>query len=173
LLLNVAQVGAPVGLKGDVRLSLRTDTPDARLVVGAVLSVAGEGVSLTVVNVRKQDNHYIVRFRGVENRTASEQLRGKMLQIETTTAESLDGDSEFYYADLAGLQVRLAQDNQLVGVVRNVIAYPAQDLLDVAISGEKSVLIPFVRQIVPEINLSEGYILIDPPSGLLDGALDE
>jgi 16S rRNA processing protein RimM len=171
LLLNVAKIGGSVGVKGAVRLSLTTDSPSTRLVKGAVFEVEGSKKSLEVANIRRQGMSYIACFEGVDTRNLADELRGSVLQVDVDLSEN--GNDEFYYVALVGLEVREIATNSVIGSVKSVVNYPAQDLLEVALSGsnkKNSVLIPFVKQIVCTVNLQEKYLEVDLPDGLLDEA---
>ena len=83
-------------------------------------------------------------------------------------AEPLEHDAEedgYYDHELVGLEVRM--DKKPIGKVTGVMDTPNRKILEVDYQG-REVLIPFVMDIVPEVDLDEGYLTITPPEGLLD-----
>jgi 16S rRNA processing protein RimM len=161
----VGRVGRPHGLRGEVTVQIRTDFPEQRFVAGAQLDV-GRGRTLTVEAVRPHSGALLVRFAGVADRDGAAQLRGLVLTIEVTGLPSLDDPDEFYDHQLEGL-VAVGPDGAALGTVREVVHAPASDLL-VLETDHGEVLVPFVRAIVPEVDLAGGRVVLDPPAGLLD-----
>lgn len=161
----VGRAGRPHGLRGELTVAVRTDAPDERFAVGAQL-VAGDGRVLTVASVRSHSGRLLVRFEGVEDRSAAAALRGSLLTVDVRTVAPSEDPDEFHDHDLEGL---LAVDptGQELGTVREVLHGPGTDLLVVdGASGE--VLVPFVREIVPEVDVAGGRLVVAPPEGLFD-----
>jgi 16S rRNA processing protein RimM len=167
--LVVGRVGRPHGVRGDVMVEVRTDDPESRYAPGSVLltdpEVAGP---LTVEAARWHSGRLLVAFAGCHDRSAAERLRGVMLLVEVPDDERPEDPEEFYDHQLAGLAV-LTVGGQPVGEVTEVLHLPAQDVLAVRRSDGGEVLVPFVSEIVPEVDLEAGRVLIDPPGGLIDG----
>jgi 16S rRNA processing protein RimM len=125
---------------------------------------------LTVVSARWNKDILLLGFEEVADRNQAETLRGAKLFIET---EELDGDDDegWYEHELVGLEARVGE--QVVGRVTALNTMPVQDLLTVTTPDGKEILIPFVEQIVPEVNVGEGFILLTPPDGLFELNSDE
>jgi len=173
----VGRIGRPHGLRGEVVIGVRTDEPDLRFAVGATLEArpapGGEpagGERLTVASARWHSGQLLVAFAGITDRTAAGELTGSWLSVDSSQLPELEDPDEFRDHDLVGLSVRTCA-GQPVGVVTEVLHY-GQDLLVVrradGVDGE--VLVPFVKAIVPEVDVSAGLVVIDPPPGLLDPA---
>lgn len=164
MLVTVAVVGSAHGLRGEVRLELRTDDPGTRLSPGAVLATepAAPG-PLTVASVRHATNGYFVRFEGVPDRTAAEALRGVRL-LADTEADRPEPDA-WYPHELTGLAVRHADGREL-GVVTDLDLGAAQDLLVVREPDGTLSRVPFVATLVPVVDTAAGYVVVDPPRGL-------
>jgi len=107
----------------------------------------------------------LLAFEEVETRNDAEALRGAKLYIETEELDE-DDDEGWYEHELVGLDVRVG--DQVVGKVSGLHTMPVQDLLVVTDQDGKEVLIPFVEQIVPEVNVGEKYVLVTPPAGLFE-----
>jgi 16S rRNA processing protein RimM len=161
----VGRIGRPHGVRGEVTVQVRTDSPEQRFAVGAQLGV-GAGRTLTVDAVRPHAGNLLVRFAGVTDRAAAAELRGVLLTVDTVELPDLDDPDEFYDHQLEGLTA-VGSDGAQLGTVREVVHTPASDLL-VLETDRGEALVPFVRAIVPEVDLSAGRVVLDPPAGLLD-----
>lgn len=166
MLLTVAIIGAAHGLKGEVRLDVRTDDLEGRLAVGTQIECdPPEDGPLTVERLRADSGSVFVRFAEVKNRSEAEAIRGIRLVIETDEDDWDDDPDAFYAHELTGARVQLP-DGTEVGTVSGFEPGAAQDLLIID-EGQSSARIPFVRQLVPEVNLESGLVIIDPPAGLI------
>ncbi|MCM3887201.1 ribosome maturation factor RimM [Frankia sp. R82] len=171
----VGRVGRPHGVRGEVTIEVRTDLPQRRFAVGAVLGRQGGGAALTVADVRWHSGRLLLRFQGVDDRFAAETLRNVLLTIDPADAGSPvddtadDGDPAdlWWDRDLVGLEAVTIAGAPL-GRVTDIIHAPAGDLLAVARPGGGEHLVPFVRDIVPTVDPAAGRIVVDPPPGLLD-----
>ena len=163
--LVVATIGRAHGLKGDVALDLRTDTPDERLALGTVLRTdPPTSGPLTIARARNQGDRWVVGFREVGDRTAAEALRDAAGVVEAD--DSGDDEDAWYPHQLAGLRVELT-DGTVVGEVIGLQPLPAQDALVVRETSGARTLVPFVRAIVPVVDVAGGRVVLDPPRGLL------
>jgi 16S rRNA processing protein RimM len=169
--LQVARIGKPHGIRGEVTVQVLTDAPADRFVPGTefVVEPAAAG-PLTVVGARWNKDILLLAFDGIETRNEAETLRGAKLFIET---EELAGDDDegWYEHELVGLEARVG--SQVVGKIAALHTMPVQDLLVVEAPDGKEILIPFVEQIVPEVNVAEGFVLLTPPEGLFDINTDD
>jgi 16S rRNA processing protein RimM len=164
----VGRIGRPHGLRGEVTVQVHTDFPEQRFAPGAHLRGECEdtGRTLTVETVRPHKGALLVRFAGIADREAAARLCGHLLSVDTTELPDLDDPDEFYDHQLEGLAA-VGPDGAALGTVREVVHAPASDLL-VLDTGRGEVLVPFVRAIVPEVDLVAGRVVLDPPAGLLD-----
>ena len=164
--LQVARIGKPHGIRGEVTVQVLTDAPSDRFVPGTefVVEPASAG-PLTVHSARWNKDILLLAFEEIETRNEAETLRGAKLFIETEELEDND-DEGWYEHELVGLEARVG--SQVVGKVSGLNTMPVQDLLVVKTPDGKEILIPFVEQIVPEVNVAEGYVLVTPPAGLFE-----
>ena len=179
--LVVGRIGRAHGVKGEVAVEVRTDDPDARFAPGVRLATEpAERGPLTVVRSRPHSGRLLVVFDGVTDRTAAEALRGTLLTVDSADSEPLDDPDEFYDHQLFGLAVWTV-DGHEVGEVVDVLHPPGPDLLVVRLAGTappaggsgagaggREALVPFVRAIVPTVDLAGGRLVVDPPAGLLE-----
>ncbi|TPF85830.1 ribosome maturation protein RimM [Bifidobacterium sp. UTCIF-37] len=189
-LLRVCRIGRAQGMKGEVTVQIFTDEPEWRFEPGSVLYSEDGETEYTVESSRTFKNRWIIKLEGCDDRNASEALNGTMLYGEADDPDDMLEADEWYPKDLIGLEARMDEENALgvegghvVGKVVDVIDSPAQSLLKIRLAEpvtvgtakdgtpvvEKTALVPFVDEIVPEIDLEEGYLTLDPPGGLIPG----
>jgi 16S rRNA processing protein RimM len=165
VLLTVARIGRAHGLHGEVALDVRTDAPDARLAPGAVLATDPASAGpLTVVRTRVAQGRWFATFAEAGDRTAAEALRGVGLVVEPDDAAA--DDDSWYPHELVGLRAE-GVDGRLLGEVVGLETAPAHDLLVVREASGERTLVPFVRALVPVVDVAGGRVVLDPPGGLL------
>lgn len=161
----VATVGRAHGIKGEVGVELRTDSPELRFTKGAQLRIDGTAQMLTVAGTRWHGEKLLVRFVGFNDRTSVEAIRGAVLGSMVPADEPTRDSSEFYDRQLIGLRV-LDDVGAEVGQVVEVSHLPGQDLLVIATAdGER--MVPFVRALIPVVDLEDGYLQLAAVDGLL------
>ncbi|MFB7735807.1 ribosome maturation factor RimM [Streptomyces sp. NPDC056112] len=166
--LVVARIGRAHGIKGEVTVEVRTDEPELRLAPGAVLATDPASAGpLTIETGRVHSGRLLLRFEGVRDRTAAEALRNILLIAEIDPEELPEGEDEYYDHQLMDLDV-VTTDGKEVGRITEISHLPSQDLLIVECPDGTEVMIPFVGEIVTEIDLEEQRAVIDPPPGLID-----
>ncbi|WP_405684224.1 ribosome maturation factor RimM [Streptomyces sp. NBC_00057] len=166
--LVVARIGRAHGIKGEVTVEVRTDEPELRLAPGAVLATEPATAGpLTIETGRVHSGRLLLRFEGVRDRTAAEALRNTLLIAEVDPAELPEDPEEFYDHQLMDLDVVLA-DGTEIGRITEITHLPSQDLFIVERPDGSEVMIPFVEEIVTEIDLEEQRAVITPPPGLID-----
>ncbi|QKW52646.1 ribosome maturation factor RimM [Streptomyces buecherae] len=171
--LVVARVGRAHGIKGEVTVEVRTDEPELRLAPGSVLATEPASAGpLTIETGRVHSGRLLLRFAGVSDRTGAEALRNVLLIAEVDPEDVPEDPEEFYDHQLIDLDV-VTVDGTLVGRIAEISHLPYQDLLIVRRPDGGEVMVPFVTEIVPEIDLTEQRAIIDPPPGLLDDGAAE
>ncbi len=176
--IEIGRIVAPQGLKGEVRVYPSSDFPARFLKPGTRWLQGPQNASPKPVELLRGrflqgKGLYVVQLDGVTNRDLAETLRNHLLLVPATERPDLE-DGEFYGADLLGLKVVLQSSGEAIGTITDL--YEAgNDLLEVTLTEESSsaampqrVLIPFVDEIVPTVNLDEGMVEINPPEGLLN-----
>jgi 16S rRNA processing protein RimM len=166
--LVVGRIAKAHGVGGEVSVDVRTDDPDGRFTIGATLDTEpAENGPLTVERARWHSGRLLVSFGSVTDRTAAEQLRGTMLVVDSATS-GLTGDvDDFWDHDLIGLAAVIV-DGPAIGEVIDVLHPPGTAVLVVRRETGDEALIPFVREIVPAVDLAARRVLVDPPEGLLE-----
>jgi len=160
----VAQIGAAHGIKGEVRLKSFTQTPED--VAGYGPLTAADGRVFEIETLRpaagsSSPEMFVVRLKGVTDRTAAEKLTRLDLSVPADRLPPPEAD-EFYHADLIGL-VAFTPEGAEVGTVIAVQNYGAGDLVEIAPPRGQTVLVPFTESAVPEINLAGRRLVVVPP----------
>ena len=159
---QVARIGKPHGIKGEVTVLVLTDAPDSRFSPGAEFVVEPATIGqLTVKSSRWNKDILLLGFEGTTTRNEAELLRGASLFFESDDDQD---DDAWYEHELLGLEVRVGK--AVVGKVTGLRTQAVQDLLIVEDADGDEVLVPFVDEIVPEVNIEDGYVRLTPPAGL-------
>lgn len=174
--LAVARIGKAHGIRGEVTVEVRTDRPRERFVPGARFTVVppsgatGLPRTLLLESVRDHNGVLLLAFDGVLDRSAAEALRGARLETDVDD-EPAEPDA-WYEHQLVGLRAE-APDGTELGTVVGLDHLPAHDLLVVRRPDGARRLVPFVHQIVPEVDPGRGVVVVDAPPGLLDDLPDD
>jgi len=168
--LVVGRISRPHGVRGELAVEVRTDDPELRFAVGAVLATEPAAAGpVRVASARWHSGRLLLTVDGVSDRDQAEQLRGVLLVVDSAQLEEIADPDEFRDHQLIGLSV-VSTDGERVGEVTDVL-HSGQDLLVVAGTGKRAgadIMVPFVAELVPEVDLTAGSLVIDPPAGLLD-----
>ncbi len=168
----VGRIGRPHGVRGQVTVEVRTDDPDLRFAPGAVLlTEPGERGPLTVVGARWHSGSLLLQVSTpdgtvVADREAADALRNTRLLVPVGDLPDLDDPDVFYDHQLVGLSARLA-DGTVLGEVTAVRHEGAETLVVRRAEGGE-LLVPFVTAIVPTVDVAGGFLVVDPPEGLLE-----
>jgi 16S rRNA processing protein RimM len=169
----VARIGAAHGVRGEVRLKSFTEDPLA--VRTYVPLEAEDGRAFTITAARRaagtSPDMLVVSFKGVASRNEAEALTNLELSISRERLPKAAED-EFYHADLIGLDA-VGKDGAALGTVIAVQNFGAGDLLEIAPKRGVTILVPFTRTAVPDVDIAGKRVVVDPPPGLLDEASEE
>ncbi|MEL6163507.1 MAG: ribosome maturation factor RimM, partial [Cyanobacteria bacterium J06628_3] len=180
--LEIGKIVAPQGMKGELRVYPSTDFPERFEVAGVRWllrpnTTEPEEVELIKGRFLEGKNLYVIQLGGVKYRDEAEELRGCKLLVPESDRPQL-GEDEYHLMDLVGLPVFMQEDGKFIGTVVDLIN-AGNDLLEVRLGNKdklegeegdegvesknknsKNVLIPFVREIVPVVDLEAGRIEI-------------
>jgi len=167
--LGVARFRKPHGLKGDAVVWVLTDEPEQVLVAGRKLTPVDEegnpvGESLEIERARPYHRTWLIKFKGVDDRTLLEQWDQVLLGVPQDELTPL-GEGEFYEHEVPGASVVVG--GEVVGDATGLIDIPGGKLLCVNVNG-REVMVPFREPILIGFDRTERKIEIDPPQGLLD-----
>jgi 16S rRNA processing protein RimM len=161
-LLKVGQIVTTHGLKGQVKVEVLTNFPQ-RLEEGRRVKLKDEWV--TIEASQWQNHRLLIKLTGIKNIEAAKALQWEFLYSAGDDDLELD-DDEFKVDDLVGLKV-VTVDGKELGLVNEVAAYPAQDIL---VIGE--IMIPFAEEFVKKIDFDNETITVELLEGML-GETDE
>ena len=159
-------------LRGEVRVMATTDFPEERFKIGATLAIFNGNKLVETVEVdrhRLHKNFNLLHFKGKDNINDVEKFKGFDLKVAGTEREADELDeNEFYYDDIIGLEV-YTTDEIYLGKVREITSLPSNDVWAIQRPNKgKDILIPYIEDIVLEIDLDDNRVVIDPMDGLID-----
>jgi 16S rRNA processing protein RimM len=162
----LGEIGRPQGLQGEVRIRSFTAEPAAIANYGPLEDETGMLV-FEIESLRVTAKALTARLKGVESRDQAEALTGTKLFVPRSRLPEREED-EWYHSDLIGLAA-LAPDGATIGTVIAVHNFGAGDLLEIGPpGGGATVLMPFTRETVPEVDVEGGWLRIAPPEGLFE-----
>lgn len=166
--IEVGQIGAAHGIRGEVRVKSYTAPAGALADYGALTLVGARGgpATLTVERWRDAGTVLVVKFKEIGDRNAAELLNGRTLTVPRERLPEPE-DDDFYHADLIGLAV-VDGDGKPQGTVVAVENFGASDLLEIAPPDGPTVYLPFTKDFVPDVDLDAGRVTIVVPEGLFD-----
>ena len=171
--LVVGRVVKSHGVRGELVVEVRTDSPDERFAVGSQLvGRVGRGDQatdrdVTIEAARQHSGRLLVRLAGIADREAADALRGMLLLVHSEALPDPEDPDEYHDHQLVGLRV-LDTSGAVLGEVIEIVHTPAGELLAIRLTDGIDALVPFVSEMVPEVDLAGGTCVIDPPEGLLD-----
>jgi len=158
--LNVGRIGKAHGILGEATIEVRTDEAEDRFAIGAVLETESHGL-ITVVSARVHNGILLLGFEGIEDRNAIEELRNELLYADVDIEAPGVDEDDYHVLQLVGCKAFLVDGDEL-GEVIDVLNLPGQDVLVVK-SHDGEVLIPFVRQLVPIVDIKAKRMTVIPP----------
>jgi 16S rRNA processing protein RimM len=169
----IGRIGRAHGLRGEVSVESWTDDPRDRFSPGIRFRTeGGEPAELTVLGAKLHGGRWLVAFEGIEDRNASEAVRGLRLMMPAHDRPAIEDPDEFYDTDLVGL-IAVTPAGVAMGTTTDVVHGAAGDFLVLLVPAaggvpEREHLVPFVAAIVPSVDIVAGLVVIDAPDGLLD-----
>ena len=158
--LNVGRIGKAHGILGEATIEVRTDEAEDRFALGAHLETDSHGV-LTVASARVHNGILLLGFVGIENRNQVENLRNELLYSDVDIDAPGYDEDDYHVLQLIGCTAYL-EDGSEFGSVSEVLNLPGQDVLAITTpTGE--VMIPFVRQLVPTVDIRNKRMTVIPP----------
>jgi len=159
-LVRVARITAAHGVRGEVKIRCFTEAPEDIGAYGPLCDAEGREFLLSAV--RPSKGHAVVaRVKGVQERADAEALAGRDLFMPRDRLPAAQED-EWYYSDLIGLSA-IDRDGHVLGAVTAVHDFGAGDIIEISPSGGPVIMVPFTRQFVPDINVGDGTITVNPP----------
>ena len=161
--IDVGQIVNTHGLRGEVKVNPRTDAPEVFEIFEKLYTE--DGMEYKVKGVRYQKNCVLLKLSDVDDMNAAERMRNKVLYADRKIFDDLP-EGVYLVADIIGLEVK--DENTTYGKIADVITTGSNDVYEVKPPVGKSIFIPALKDVIKEINIESGYMLIDMPKGLLD-----
>ncbi len=151
-------IGA-IGVKGEVRIKTFTETPEGLVDYGTLTTRPG-GQTVDIMSIRVVKDGVGVFFDGIADRDAAAALKGTELGVIRDALGATEEEDTFFHVDLIGLAVR-DQSGTTLGTVTQVHDFGGGDVLEIKLGGqEKTELVPFQTETVPEVNIEAGYLVL-------------
>ncbi|WP_226658312.1 ribosome maturation factor RimM [Pseudalkalibacillus hwajinpoensis] len=167
--LNVGKIVNTHGVRGEVRVISRTDFPEERYAVGSKLYLFknDEPILLTVASHRKHKQFDLLTFEGYHNINDVVQMKEGILKVKEDQGGQL-AEEEFYYRDIIGLEV-YTDEGEFLGKIKEILSPGANDVWVVqSAGGGKDLLLPYIEQVVKQVDLAEGKVTVHLMEGLRD-----
>jgi 16S rRNA processing protein RimM len=169
-LVLVGRVAKAHGITGELAIDLHTDSPEQRFALGESVTARlrdGSSRTLTITAARPHSGRLLVRFEEVPDRNGAEDMRGALLLADAAALAPTGDPDEFYDYELSGLSAVL-MDGTEIGKVKEIAHGLGGELLVIDRPGAEELLVPFVREIVPVVDVPGGRVVLDPPEGLIE-----
>ncbi|MCX6429440.1 MAG: ribosome maturation factor RimM [Actinobacteria bacterium] len=158
--LLVGRIGRAHGILGEATIEVRTDMPELRFAIGARVQTDAHG-ELVITSHRVHNGILLLGFAGIHDRNEIEKLRDTLMYCDVDIEESSEYEDDYHVMQLIGCKAFLESGEEF-GTVTDVINLPGQDLLAIdTTKGE--VLIPFVHQLVPVVDIKNRRMTVIPP----------
>ena len=178
-MLEIGVIVGPRGLKGEIKVLSSTDFPERFKIseehwISSPYQSSLQLVKLVNSRYIAGKNIYIIRLQGIENRDQAETLRNHKLLVTNSFIPKLE-EEEYHISQLINLEVYHQDTKEFIGIVTNVFT-TGHDLLEIKLNNlslqesdkKRNILVPFVYEIVPIVDLKNKRIKINPPKGLLE-----
>ncbi|MCC3357495.1 ribosome maturation factor RimM [Bacillus sp. REN16] len=165
---NVGKIVNTHGIKGEVRIISRTDFPEERYKIGNTLFIFAEGkepLEVKVETYRTHKNFDLVTFEGYDNVNDVEHFKGALVKVHESQLGELE-DGEYYFHEIIGCTI-LTDEGEELGEIKEILTPGANDVWVVKGARSKEILIPYIDEIVKEIDTNEKRIIIHLMEGLI------
>ena len=164
--LLVGRIGRAHGILGEATIEVRTDEPDRRFAIGNKVQTDSQG-ELTITSGRVHNGILLLGFAGISDRNAIEKLRNVLIYCDVDIDEPGIDEDDYHVLQLIGCAAHL-ESGVKIGEITDVINLPGQDLLAIATENGE-ILIPFVHQLVPVVDVKAKKVIVMPPD--ISGAI--
>lgn len=168
---RIARIVNTFGIQGELKIISDTDFPEDRFAIGESLTILRDDQAIKTVKVEKLRQHkgtYIIKFEEFNNINEVEKLKNAWLAITEDQQHDLD-EFEFYHHEIIGLKV-YTLDGDYLGNVKEILALGSNDVWVIKRSeaNKPDALIPYISDVVKEVNLEDGKVVIELMEGLID-----
>ena len=166
---DVAKILTTHGLQGEVKVALITDFPNNRFAAGSRLALKDDhNLVLTVKSGRPFKQFWLVTFEEIDDIEQAEKLKGKVLVVSQENQQELPAGS-YYYHDIIGCQVIDNANKEVIGKITDIEAPGANDIWLVKEKNGNEFWLPYIKDVVKEIDIENQKIYVELMEGLNDG----
>ena len=162
--LAVGKLRRPHGVQGEIVMEVLTDFPE-RLRAGDTLYIGHEYSPMQLKNIRSQNRGMLVTFQGCSTPEAAGELRNQFVYVPAVGRPALP-EGEYYHHQIIGLKV-LTQQGELLGTIIEILETGANDVFVIRPSNGREILIPDTDEVILQIDLDKGQMIIHLLPGLL------
>ncbi|MGN1401690.1 MAG: ribosome maturation factor RimM [Bacillus sp. (in: firmicutes)] len=166
---NVGKIVNTHGIKGEVRVISRTDFADERYKPGNVLHLFREDIDqpteLKIISYRRHKNFDMLMFEGYSNVNEVEPFKGGILKVPESSLSPLEGD-EFYFHEIIGCEV-VTDEGEKLGTIKEILTPGANDVWVVKAQKGKDILIPYIKDVVKDVDVKAKVVTVKLMEGLL------
>lgn len=163
--LDTGKIVGTHGIRGEVRIDPWCDSP-AFLSEFKKLYLDANGDTFIEVKSRPHKNITLAKIKGVDTVEEAEKFRGKIVYINRDDIILEEGVN--FVQDLIGLEVKDADDATVYGKISDVLRTGANDVYEITDSNNKKYLAPVIDEVITEVNVDGGFVLIRPMKGIFD-----
>lgn len=165
---DVANILTTHGLQGEVKVALITDFPNNRFAAGSRLALKDDhNLVLTVKSGRPFKQFWLVTFEEIDDIEQAEKLKGKVLVVSQENQQELPAGS-YYYHDIIGCQVIDNGNKEVIGKITDIEAPGANDIWLVKEKNGNEFWLPYIKDVVKEIDIENQKIYVELMEGLRD-----
>lgn len=167
-LISIGKVLNFHGIKGEVKAGYTKGKENQiKEIKTVVIEVDGADEFFSVESVRFHKQHALIKFKEVNSINDVEKIKGKDIKIQKSFAAQYLQNDEFLISDLIGLKV-FNKDEELVGSIVDVGSNGVSEILEIKDANNKVHLVPFVKELVPYVDLSKNTVVINDIEGLIE-----
>jgi len=156
------------GIKGEVKVGYTAGREDlVKSLKSVFVSVSDERKLLTVESVRFHKQFALIKFKEINSVNDAEIYKGKDISVDRSEISKFLSENEYLISDLIG-KVVYSSDDEKIGVISDVGSNNAGELLQIKDYNGNLHLVPFVKEIVPVVDIEKGYIVINNIKGLIE-----
>ncbi|KKI92582.1 16S rRNA processing protein RimM [Bacillus sp. SA1-12] len=167
---NVGKIVNTHGIRGEVRVISKTDFAEERYEPGNKLYIFKEGsndsIEVVIESHRVHKNFDLLTFEGMHSIQDVEHFKGSLLKVNEEQLTELD-EGEFYFHEIIGCKV-YSDEEEEIGTIREILATGANDVWVIKRKTGKDLLIPYIEEIVKDIDVENKKVIITPMEGLID-----
>lgn len=168
---NVGRIVNTHGVRGEVRVISSTDFEEARFAKGSKLAVFkkddNKPIWVIVESARRHKNFILLTFEGYNNINLVEPFKEGLLKVtKDQLADDELEENEFYYFEIIGCEV-FSEEGDTIGTVTDILETGANDVWEIKAESGKKHYIPYIEDVVKDINLDDKKIIIHVMEGLL------